>query len=136
MLKVHTKPLADGPPQPFPRRGRDDEAAASVERTGGGKVVRVGPVDLPSIDGAAQHEMVPSPAVIGAKPVGRDGPAELARREHRHVVPPTLTLHLVDKGAQRGVDLVEFLLQAAAVVRVRVEPGYANEVGTALGAQL
>eukprot|EP00964_Phaeocystis_antarctica_P110879 scaffold75229_cov93-Phaeocystis_antarctica.AAC.1 len=61
--KVHAEPLADGPPQPFPRCSRDDAAAAGVKRAGGCEVVGVGSVDLAAVDGAAQHEMVPAPAV-------------------------------------------------------------------------
>ena len=105
MLNVQTKPVADGLPQPFPRRGRDDAAAANVEHTGGGEVVWVVSVDLASIDGAAEYKMVASPAVVGAKPVGRDGPAELARGEHRHVLPPALTFHLVDEGTRSAESI-------------------------------
>eukprot|EP00964_Phaeocystis_antarctica_P136794 scaffold101256_cov72-Phaeocystis_antarctica.AAC.7 len=118
-------------------------------------------MDLATVDGAAQHEMVAAPAVVGAAPVGRDGPAELAQGDHSHIVPPgqrstgypcqglseagkgivaadapVLRFHLIDERAQCLVDLVEALGQVVARVRLHIEAAEADKVGAALGAQL
>ena len=46
-----------------------------------------------------KHDVIATPAVISAEAIAGDSSAEFAHRKNDHILPSTLGLHLIHKGA-------------------------------------
>mmetsp|Transcript_66092 Transcript_66092/g.187705 ORF Transcript_66092/g.187705 Transcript_66092/m.187705 type:complete len:365 (+) Transcript_66092:214-1308(+) len=130
---VTTHPLAHRHQHALPGELGDDPPAAGIVLVtldeGAGELVE----DLAALDAASDDHVVAAPAVVGAHPVEGERAAKVRLRHQDGRVEDGLRLELLDKAAQRLVDLRELLRGLLEETAVMVEAAELDEEEVALG---
>ena len=137
LVLIGAKPFPNPVPNRIPRRVRNHEPARGYHSVGiQREVVRVLSQNLPSVETAAQHEVLPPPGVIAPQvAIGVQGAPKIRGLDHRDVVPNPLSLEFRHEKLQGLVHAGELGRECGGHVKVVVVSTHLEVKYVPLGAQ-